>query len=108
MELQNIALNFTENTITSYYTDKTFKIPVITNMSSLKAKLDSESGFLVVTAVVQYTVDQYGKGGEPRIVANDGGEETAFLPLSSISSGLSDALDIARTEVEAEITAQTI
>jgi len=102
MDLQNILLCLSVSEVKAYYQNKSYNIPNVTNLAALQTELDAQSGSSVETAVVQYTVDQYGEGAEPRIVFNDG----SFAALDSISTGLSDQLAITRTEVETEINNQ--
>ena len=72
MELQNISIKFGESQVFTVFENSNIAISTVTNLSSLKTALDSEAGFIVSTAVIQYTDDQYGSGAESRIIVSDG------------------------------------
>jgi hypothetical protein len=110
MDLQNINVDFGTSGVFSLFESVEYSIPVITNMAALKTALDNEVGYTSATLVVQYTVDQYGQGAVPRIVVSDGAidnEQRSIIALTDIDQALTDEIAITRTEVEAEIVAQT-
>ena len=104
MDLTNIVYNFSDNTVNSLYENKYYKIPVVSNMATIKTELDTATGVTLAVAVVQYKDNLT----VPRIVVSDGteGEQPDPLLLSEITQDLTDELAIARTEVETEINNQ--
>ena len=109
MDLQNISINFTDSSVSSYYENTIWSISGVSNLPALLTELDSATSFTVLNAVVQYTEDQH--HDVPRVVMNNGSLdplllEVFILPLSDASAGLTAQLDITKIEVEADITIQ--
>jgi len=105
MDLTNIVLGLEKGKFASFYDGVYYQISVITNSATLQTELDLATGVTVTSAVVQYKDNS----SVPRIVCSDGtdGVQPDPLPLDSISTELSDALVLAKEEVEEEITSQT-
>ena len=101
-----MSFDFTAVKVGSYYENKSYIIPSISNMASLHTVLNSKIGFTAKTLVIQYTEDQYGKGAQPRIVSSDGEDENLIIPITDISQTLADEIEIARVEIEIEINKQ--
>jgi hypothetical protein len=109
MDLTSIIYNFTTSKVESYFDGIFYKIPVVTNLATVQAELDSEAGFTVARAVVQYKDNLT----VPRVVMTDGNDdpdsEQKITPsIASLSANLTSALATARGEVETEITNQTV
>jgi hypothetical protein len=107
MELQNISINFEDNTITSLYTDVVYYISTITNIETLKSYFNSIYGIDIKKMVTQLTIDQ--NLSEPRIIINPGFDNTIIVSIDDIKinhAQLYDELIIARTEIELEIKNQ--
>jgi hypothetical protein len=107
MELQNISINFEDNTITSLYTDVVYYVPTITNIETLKTNFDSIYDIDIKKLVIQFTFDQ--NLSQPRIIINPGFDDTMIISIDTIKinhSQLYDELIIARIEIELEIKKQ--
>lgn len=110
-----MVFNFGTGVIYSLYTDESddevsYTIPSVSNLSALNAELDTEAGFTVTCAIIQLTADQYGEhaGAEPKIIASNADDsERIALPISGLATATTDAITVARGEVEAEITNNT-
>lgn len=111
MDLQNINIHidFELFSIYSIFESNQYMIPSVSNITKLQTALDAETGFTSKTLVVQYTIDQYGKGSEPRLISSDGEQESeqrTIISLTDITESLSNELVITRAEIEIEIVNQ--
>ena len=74
MELQNIVVDFIENTTSTMYQDVHYDVDVMSEIEPVKIEFELAYGNVFDRAVVQLTEDQH--LSEPRILCQEADEQT--------------------------------
>ena len=74
MELQNIVVDFIENTTSTMYQDVHYDVDVMSEIEPVKIEFELAYGIVFDKAVVQLTEDQH--LSEPRILCQEADEQT--------------------------------
>jgi hypothetical protein len=74
MELQNIVVDFIENTTSTMYQDVHYDVDVMSEIEPVKIEFELAYGIVFDRAVVQLTEDQ--NLSEPRILCQEADEQT--------------------------------
>lgn len=108
--IENIVVNFIEDTVNCYRADKSYKIDQFQELLDFKPVLEAQytEPTEVKKAVFQLTEDQYGVGQEQRVILNPSTDYLKIVNLSEFSQPLIDAMVLIADEkvtaiIEAEI-----
>jgi len=74
MELQNIVINFKENTTTTMYVDVHYDVDIMSEIEPFKIELELAYGIIFDRSIIQLTEDQH--LCEPRILCQKEDEQT--------------------------------
>lgn len=106
--IQNIVVNFEDNKVNCYDTDKSYTLEMYKELIAFKITLESfyskpkkgQTKIGVNLAVFQLTEDQYGKGSEKRIILNPGTENFKMVKIADITGDIDTIISIANSKTE--------